>query len=220
MKLMLCVLLMTLVGCSNDNHDPSTTKTNFIHTIFDSEVDDSPFSMNYSIRTVLFSKQIISLFGHTNVYTHLPHSWGRYEGKTYCKVNGKFKEITLNDIFTTSEQKEFLRNYCENNLKQRSYWYFGGSEPILTRLDEDAIHTFVIDDESLIIVFSPYSVGNYVDGPHFIQISYEDLKDHWNPKNPIALLLPFTDFTSSWDLENFYYQLSTEHQGENHDDEN
>jgi len=208
MKLMLYVLLMTLVGCNNDTQDPSTTKTDFINTIFNSEIDDSPFSMSYSLRTVLFSKEIISLFGHTNVYTHLPHSWGHYEGKTYCKINGKFKEISLNDIFTTSEQKEFLRSYCENDLKKRSYWYFGGDEPILTHLDADAIHTFVVDEKSLIIVFSPYSVGNYVDGPHIIQIPYEELKDHWNQKNPIALSLPLTDFTSSWDLENFYYLLS------------
>lgn len=201
---------MTLVGCNNDNHDPRTTKTDFIHAIFDSEIDDSPFSMSYSLRTVLFSKEIISLFGHTDVYTHLPHSWGHYEGKTYCKINGKFKEIFLNDIFTTSEQKEFLRSYCENDLKQRSYWYFGGDEPILTHLDADAIHTFVVDEKSLIIVFSPYSVGNYVDGPHIIQIPYQELKDHWNPKNPIASLLPLTDFTSSWDLENFYRKLLEE----------
>jgi Protein of unknown function (DUF3298) len=210
MKLLLCLLLLTLVGCGDDNLNPSTTKTNFINTIFDSEVDDSPFSMSYSLRTVLFSKEIISLFGHTDVYTHLPHSWGHYEGKTYCKINGKFKEVSLNDIFTTTEQKEFLRDYCESDLKHRSYWYFGGDEPILTQLDADAIHTFVVDEKSLIIVFSPYSVGNYVDGPHIIQIPYEELKDHWNPKNPIATLLPLADFTSSWDLENFYYQLSND----------
>ena|ERR1700722_15334662 len=207
MRLLLCFLLMALVGCSNDNRDPSTTKNDFIEAIFNSEVDDSPFSMSYSLRTVLFSKKIISLFGHTDVYTHMPHSWGHYEGRTYCKINGKFKEVFLNDIFTTPEQREFLRSYCENDLKQHSYWYFGGDEPIFTHLDAESIHTFVIDDKSLIIVFSPYSVGNYVDGPHIIQIPYEDLKDHWNPKNPIATLLPLTDFTSSWDLENFYREL-------------
>lgn len=206
MRLLPCFLLMTLVGCNNDTHDPRTTKNDFINSIFDSEIDDSPFSMSYSLRTVLFSKEVISLFGHTDVYTHLPHSWGRYEGRTYCKIDGKFKEISLNDIFTTLEQKEFLRNYCENNLKKRSYWYFGGDEPILTHLDSDAIHTFVIDDKSLIIIFSPYSVGNYVDGPHIVQIPYDEIKDHWNPQNPIAQLLPITNFVSSWDFENFYSQ--------------
>ena len=210
MKLLLCLLLLTLVGCGNDNHDPSTTKTNFINTIFDSEIDDSPFSIELFFKNCVVFEKKSFLFGHTDVYTHLPHSWGRYEGKTYCKINGKFKEISLNDIFTTPEQKEFLRSYCENDLKQRSYWYFGGDEPILTQLDADAVHTFVVDEKSLIIVFSPYSVGNYVDGPHTIQIPYEELKDHWNPKNPIALLLPLTDFTSSWDIEDFYRKLFEE----------
>src|ERR1700722_16621585 len=99
MKILICLLAILLMGCSNDDKGPSTTKTNFINTIFDSGIEEGPFAMNYSLRTVLFSKEIISLFGHTNVYTHLPHSWGRYEGKTYCKINGKFKEISLNDIF-------------------------------------------------------------------------------------------------------------------------
>jgi len=114
MKLLLCFLLMTLVGCGDDNHDPSTTKTNFINTIFDSEIDDSPFSMSYSLRTVLFSKEIISLFGHTDVYTHLPHSWGHYEGKTYCKINGKFKTIALNVKFNSPAPKFNLESDGKN----------------------------------------------------------------------------------------------------------
>lgn len=34
-----------------------------------------------------------------------------------------------------------------------------------------------------------------------LMISYEELKEHWNPKNPLASLLPLTAFTSSWDAE-------------------
>lgn len=212
MRLLLCLFLTVLAGCSNDNPDPTATKTDFINTIFDSGIDEGPFAMHYSLRTVLFSREIISLFGHTDVYTHLPHSWGRYEGKTYCKINGKFKEISLNDIFTTSDQKEFLRSYCENNLKQRSYWYFADDYPLRLHLDVNDINTFVVDDKSLIIIFSPYCVGNYVDGPHYIQIPYEELKGHWNPKNPLTALLPLTAFTSSWDAENFYWELPEEAQ--------
>lgn len=209
MRLLLCLLIIILTGCSSDNkNDPSTTKADFISSIFDSEIEGAPFAMHYSLRTVLFSDEIISLFGHTDVYTHLPHSFGHYEGKTYCKIDGKFNEIFLSDIFTTPKQKEFLRNYCENNLKQRSYCYFADDYPLRLQLEIKDIHTFVVDEKSIIIIFSPYVVGNYVDGPHVIQISYEELKEHWNPKNPIVSLLPLTSFTSSWDENNFYWQLT------------
>ena len=36
--------------------------------------------------------------GEFDVYTNLPHSSGLYEGRTFSKMNGKFKEITLDDI--------------------------------------------------------------------------------------------------------------------------
>jgi hypothetical protein len=81
MRLILCLFLTVLAGCSNDNSDPTTTKTDFINTIFNSGIDEGPFAMHYSLRTVLLSREVISLFGHTDVYTHLPHSWGSYEGE-------------------------------------------------------------------------------------------------------------------------------------------
>ena len=37
-----CFFLTVLAGCSNDNNDPSSTKTNFIKTIFDSGIDEGP----------------------------------------------------------------------------------------------------------------------------------------------------------------------------------
>jgi hypothetical protein len=210
-QLVFCFLVALLTGCNNnDSRDPSSTKKNFIQALFESDIGDGPFAMSYSLKTVLYSKTVISLFGHTDVYTYLPHSCGYYEGKTYCKISGRFKEIALSDLFATPQQKEFLRAYCENNLKQRSHGYFDQKDPLRDHLDENDIHTFVVDERSLIIIFSPYCVGNYVDGPHFIQIPYEALRAHWNPQNPLAKLLPITTFVSSWDFENFYSQLPKE----------
>src|SRR5262249_33741108 len=105
MKFAFYLLTILLAGCSNDSRDPSSTKKDFIQAIFKSNINDAPFAMSYSLRTVLYSKEVVSLFGHTDIYTHLPHSWGHYEGKTYCKTNGHFKEISLNDIFSTPQQK-------------------------------------------------------------------------------------------------------------------
>lgn len=159
--------------------------------------------MRYSLRTVLVSKELISLFGEVSLYTHLPHGHGDYEGKTYCKINNRFKEIFLDDIFTTSEQKEFLRSYCEKNLQQQPRTYFSGSKPLCKHLEINDIKTFVLDDRFLILIFQPYCAGNYVDGPVVVKIPYDELKDRWDPENPIALIIPITHFTSSWDKENF-----------------
>ena len=95
-----------LQGCQDDTKlldDLNSIKRDFIQSIFEENFDESPFSINYSLRTVFFSTDLISLFGDIFVYNHLPHGWSYYESKTFYKTNGKFKEITLEDLFTTYE---------------------------------------------------------------------------------------------------------------------
>ena len=180
--------------------------------IFEENVDESPFHIGYNLRTVFFSKEVISLFGEISVYNHMPHGWGYYEGKTLYKKDGEIKEITLADLFTTPNQREFLRAFCENNLKNRNeqHSYFSGQEPLYTTLAAKDIHTFVIDDKQLIIIFQPYSVGGCGDGPFIVKIPYSILKDHWNPDNPLAPLLEkiisSKMYTSSWNEAEFFAQ--------------
>lgn len=202
MQYFLFFVLFLLSACGDSSKNLSTFKQDFIERLFDGNVDEGPFQMRYSLRTVLFSKEVISLFGEIDLYTNLPHSYGRYEGKTYCKINSKYQEITLDDLFTTPAQKEFLRLYCENDLKKQSCNYFTDKAPLRANLEAKDLDTFVVDDRFLILIFQPYSVGNYVDGPFFVKIPFEDLKGHWNSKNPLASLLPLNEFISSWDLSN------------------
>lgn len=116
------------------------------------------------MKTVFFSKDLISLFGEINVYDCMPHGWKRYEGKTYVKMKEQFKEINLNDLFTSNSQREFLRSYCENYLKNDSMTYFGGENPLIEKLDSEKIRTFVIDDQFLTIIFQPYVAVSSADG--------------------------------------------------------
>ncbi len=106
-------------------------------------------------------------------------------------------------LLKAPEQKEFLRKYCEADLKQQSCSYFSGNEPLCTRLEVETLKTFVIDDQFLIFIFQPYSVGGCGDGPFTVKIALDELRNHWNPENPLATLLPSTAFISSWDEENW-----------------
>ena len=118
--------------------------------------------------------------GEVFVYDHLPHGWIHYEGKTYIKTKGSFKEIKLDDLFPRASQKEFLRSYCENSLKKDNTCnYFQGTDPLRDHLDQELIKIFVVDHESLILVFQPYAVGGFADGPFTIKIPFTELIGKW-----------------------------------------
>jgi len=205
---LLCNLIL-LIGCEHQEKseksldDLNTIKKDFLLSIMRQEINESPFQMNYSFKTVFFSKDIISLLGEMNVYNHLPHGWSRCEGKTFCKTDGKFEEIKLSDLFTTASQKEFLRKYCENDLKSQSISYFSEISSLRTTLEYADMTTFVINDKYLIVLFQPYVVKGLEDGPSHVKIPLEHLKNQWTSSNPLALLLPLTissrSYVASWD---------------------
>ncbi len=176
------------IGCENKKNDLNSIKKEFLNKILLSEIEESPFNMHYSMKTVFFSKDLVSLFGEINVYDCMPHGWKCYEGKTYIKINGEFREIALEDLFTSNKQKEFLRSYCENCLKRDSMTYFGGDNPLKEKLASEDIQTFVIDEHSLSIIFQPYVAVSSADSPCIIKIPLEDLKEHWDSGN---ILFPF-----------------------------
>lgn len=200
-------------NASNCLDDLNAIKEGFFRSILQENVDESPFHIQYSLKTVLFSQDLVSLFGEIAVYDHLPHGWGRYEGKTFCKINGQFHEITLDELFPSSEQKEFLRTYCENDLKKTygELTYLVGMKEICPMLPLQDIRTFVVDEQFLIIIFQPYSVGGCGDGPFVVKIPYQSLEGHWNPGNPLKNCLSRVMFsqsyTSCWEEENFHEEI-------------
>ena len=213
--LLLSALL--IAGCERPEKiattdDLNSIKKDFLLSILESGVEESPFQMHYNLRTVFFSPDIVSLFGEVYVYDHLPHGWWRYEGKTLCRIQGKFKEIKLWDLFPTMSQREFIRKYCENALKNDSISYFNGENPLRDRLEYEDIRTFVVDDKSLIIFFQPYTVGGLGDGPLHVKIPYEHLRDHWNHAHPFTELLLKTlfskSYTASWEDDGSFQQGS------------
>ena len=218
MKISYLFLLLIFTACSSDSNkgfdNLEEIKKDFIATILtESVLDEGPFQMNYHLRAILFSDNVVSLMGDVFVFAHLPHGWIRYEGKTYVKTNDSFKEITLNDLFPESNQKEFLRNYCENFLKNDNDCnYFQGADPLRDHLDQELMKVFVVDHESLILVFQPYAVGGFADGPFTVKIPFSELIGKWQVGNPLEKQLPITkNFLSSWDKDNWISDVQEDH---------
>lgn len=210
MKLFSLLLLLVLTSCSSEPKrefsNLEDVKNDFIANILSESVfDDGPFEMRYHLRTVLFSEHVVSMIGEVFVYDHLPHGRIKYEGKTYVKTDGTFKEIQLNDLFPHPQQIEFLRSYCENDLKKTSNGnHFNGSEPLNEHLDQELLKVFVVDHESLILVFQPYAVGGFSDGPFIVKIPFTQLIGKWQEDNPVKKYLPIeNNFLSSWDPNNW-----------------
>lgn len=218
MRMSYIFLLLLFTACSSDSNkrldNIEEIKKDFITTILtESVLDEGPFQMNYHLRAILFSDNVLSLMGDIFVFAHLPHGWTRYEGKTYVKTNGFFKEITLNDLFHQHSQKEFLLSYCENFFKYHGDGsYFQGTDPLCNHLDQEQIKTFVVDHESLILVFQPYTVSGCVDVPLTVKIPFNELIGKWQAGNPLEMLLPITkNFLSSWDKDYWISDIQKDH---------
>lgn len=203
---------LSLVGCKGretavDLDNLNSIKKQFLQAIFQEQVEESPFHLQYRLRTIFYSKNVVSLFGEIFVYDHLPHGSSRYEGKTFYKVKDQFLEVTLEDLFPTNEQKKFLQAYCEKYLKKtyRNLTYMVGENALFTSLPQEYIHTFALDDRFLLIIFQPYTVGGCSDGPFVVKIPFNNLEGHWNSTHPIHQLIfqavSQNAFTSSWDEE-------------------
>jgi hypothetical protein len=190
--MILCLGLELLSGCGKNGEmnvdDLNAGKNDFLGRVFAGELADGPFFLNYSLSTVFLSKDVVSVFGEFTRYTNFPHDSKRYEGKTFCKVNQKFKLISFNDLFYKEEQKEFIRKYCEDALRNGFVGYFGESPPLREHLDLKDIQTFLIHEDFLVIVFQRYVVAGLDDYPTILKIPYADLKGHIH-QNPLIPLL-------------------------------
>ena len=163
------IALVILVGCEKSGEinvdDLNSEKMDFLSRVFEGELEDGPFFLSYALNTVFLSKDVVSVFGEFTRYTHFPHDTKRYEGKTFCKINGKFKKISFDDLFITAEQKEFVSKYCEDTLKNGSIGYFADDPSWRDQLDLQEIQTFLIHENFLVIVFQRYVVAGLDDYP-------------------------------------------------------
>lgn len=209
MRFFPCIILLLLTACQSGpapSLDHLTRlKSEFLSEVLQGSQEEAPFHFSYSMRTVFYSEQLISLFGELQQYTHLPHGWARYEGRTFLKEHGTFRSLQLHDLLSTDEVQEYVRAYCEWSLKTNPISYFSGQNILRTTLDLGDLSTFAIDDQSLIIIFQPYVVGGFADGPFIVKIPWTYLQEKFGNTHSFYLvlhqILASGNFISSWDKE-------------------
>ncbi|HEY2810564.1 MAG TPA: RsiV family protein [Rhabdochlamydiaceae bacterium] len=203
----LIAIVLMFSGCRDQSvvllDDLSLLKKQFIAEVLEGAVDECPFNLSYDLRTIFYSKELVSLFGEFHQYTHLPHGWAKYEGRTFYKKNGKFTPLVLNDLICGDDGWKFIREYCENALRADPCSYFSGEQPLRTVLEREDLSTFILDDQSLILVFQPYTVAEGVDGPPIVRVRWEDLQKAIVSSHPVNAILndaiSSKCFVSSWD---------------------
>ena len=62
-------------------------------------------------------------------------------------------------VFSDIQRKIYAEKFnCENFFKHHGDGsYFQGTDPLCNHLDQEQIKTFIVDHESLILVFQPYA---------------------------------------------------------------
>lgn len=207
-KVILLLALLAFSGCDKTEHpkasttkqqkDISSLKEDFIAKSFKGNTKESPYELNYSLKTVFYSPEIISLLEETNLYDSSTGDKEFFQGKTFYKSNDKFIEAKLSDLFNTNTQKEFLTKTIANSVKK-------GNGTLCEPLDQNYDQSFLLNDSSLILILQP--TEKCEDRPHFIGIDYNKLKEEWNPSSPLARLLPEAlqskSYTTNWDEEEF-----------------
>jgi hypothetical protein len=113
-----------------------------------------------------------------------------YGGRTFWRKQGVVIEVELHNLFLQEKKPlEFIAEYCENNLRKSKYGYYYYDDYDPPALSPFAISTFVVTAQGIMIVFSPYTVGGWADGPHVLTIPFADLHDLIDGSGPLGEFL-------------------------------
>ncbi len=167
-------LLPILIGCQERTKNPvenlSHLKDNFIKEALEGAIEEEPFYFAYKLQTTFVSEYLVSFLGEFQQYTHLPHGWNRFEGRTYIKENGNFRLLTLNDLFLSEKLRSYIPSRC-NLLLANSTNNTSQLAKILTRDFAD----IVVNHENLILIFQPYTIEGFADQPTTVQFQWTEL---------------------------------------------
>ncbi len=169
---------------TEDHFNFFTTQANSLDHI---EEDGPEFS--YALFPVYQTSNLISIYGYA-FQVRYSHGSISYEGKTYWQNGNEIIELTLNDLFVKgSGYRQFLLQYCENHFKASGYGYYSSLKEMLPELYSEDLDIFVLTKQGLMIVFRPYRVGGWADGPDTLLIPYIKLKEFIDAFGPLQTIL-------------------------------
>lgn len=133
-----------------------------------------------------FSSNLISIYGYELQQRACPHGWTHYYGKNFWKKGTTIREIALSHIFIQeSDWCNFLLSYCDTYFKNTEYGYYKTDYGITPELEPKDLDTFILTEKGLMIIFQPYRVWGWADGPSSITIPYENIKGFIDPNGPL-----------------------------------
>jgi hypothetical protein len=99
-------------------------------------------------------------------------------------------EIELADLFyEDSNYVEKISEIAQSDLEQKLADNFLFKEGVAP--DEENFENFVLEADSVKILFDPYAVAPYAAGPQEVEIKYQEIKDLFDPEGPIGYLVSF-----------------------------
>ncbi|MEO0106496.1 MAG: DUF3298 domain-containing protein [candidate division WOR-3 bacterium] len=152
------------------------------------ETSPPEYSEDYNIE--YFSNEIISLsFISYSYYPGAAHGYTDYPTLNILLTSEIIKEIELGDLFVlNSNYLKIISDICIRSLKKQgaSFVVEGEIKDVSELLDN-----FVITPSGLEFIFSPYTVGPYVEGYYTVEIPYKDLKNIIDLNSPLSKIIIF-----------------------------
>jgi uncharacterized membrane protein YdfJ with MMPL/SSD domain len=151
--------------------------------------DVSTLDIGYSIQPNTTLPNIISMRLSESFFESGAAHPGQYvQTLNYNTSTGA--EITLDDIFSSSDYLDRLSTYARSELKKKS----GSDEGLNSQIDagttpdKDNFASFIIADTGLIIVFQEYQVASYAAGVQEVLVPYSSIKDIIDQNGPLAFI--------------------------------
>jgi len=97
--------------------------------------------------------------------------------------------IMLGDLFEPDfNYLDFLSCYCVEELKEGPVETWDNIGEIGAGPDANSFKSFILTEDSIVILFDPYIVACYAEGIVEVEIPYSEFRDHINPDGPIPLV--------------------------------
>jgi hypothetical protein len=155
--------------------------------IFDEYFDGPNHHLEYRLLPTFYSDDLISLYGCCFRYYSAPHGSIRHEGRTFWMKGTVIRELDLDDLFIQdSTYTNFIIDYCVGILKATGTGYYTPDHPVIPEIKPFDIRTFVLSEKGLVVIFQPFVVETWTEGPSYVVIPYADLTPFIQPEGPLG----------------------------------
>lgn len=146
------------------------------------------YTLDLSPVISLSRPDLISVYFARSTYEGGVHPNFEYVSHAFGIVNGKAKQLALADLFVKARDPyAVLSPIALPKLKAKGASSVTSGE--IKRLDKTVLRAWVLTPRAITLLFEPYAVASYAEGPYEIKIPLRDMADNWNTVGPLRGLL-------------------------------